>query len=39
MKKTITLAEEVEPRKIQRVDVAPADGFTLVVDGRSSGRP
>jgi hypothetical protein len=33
MKKTITLAEEVEPRKIQRADVPPADGFTLVVDG------
>jgi hypothetical protein len=37
--KTITLAEEVEPRKIQRADVAPADGLTPVVDGGSSGRP
>jgi hypothetical protein len=33
MKKTITLADELEPRKVQRADVAPADGFTLVVDG------
>jgi hypothetical protein len=33
MKKTITLADKLEPRKVQRADVAPADGFTLVVDG------
>ena len=33
MKKTITLADELQPRKIQRADVPPADGFTLVVDG------
>lgn len=33
MKKTITLAEEVQPRNVQRADVAPADGFSLVVDG------
>ena len=32
MKKPITLHEE-QPRKIPRADVAPADGFTLVVDG------
>ena len=33
MKRTITLADEIQPRNIQRADVAPADGFTLVVDG------
>ena len=33
MKKTITLVDEPQPRKVQRADVAPADGFTLVVDG------
>jgi hypothetical protein len=33
MKKTIALTDELEPRKVQRADVAPADGFTLVVDG------
>ena len=33
MKKTITLTDEFEPRKVQRADVSPADGFTLVVDG------
>ena len=32
MKKPITLHEE-QPRVIQRADIAPADGFTLVVDG------
>ncbi len=32
MKKPIILHEE-QPRNIQRADVAPADGFTLVVDG------
>jgi hypothetical protein len=32
MKKPITLHEE-QPRKPSRADVAPADGFTLVVDG------
>lgn len=32
MKKPLTLPDE-EPRKIQRADVAPAEGFTLVVDG------
>ncbi|NGX97934.1 MAG: hypothetical protein G4V63_22810 [Candidatus Afipia apatlaquensis] len=32
MKKPLTLPEE-EPRKIQRADIAPAEGFTLVVDG------
>lgn len=33
MKKTITLTDEIQPRSVQRADVAPADGFTLVVDG------
>jgi hypothetical protein len=33
MKKTITPAGEIQPRNIQRADVAPADGFSLVVDG------
>ncbi len=33
MKKTITLADELQTRNVQRADVAPADGFTLVVDG------
>jgi hypothetical protein len=33
MKKPITLAEEPQPRNIQRADVAPASGFSLVVDG------
>ena len=31
MKKPLTLPEE-EPRKIQRADIAPSEGFTLVVD-------
>jgi len=34
MKKTITLADELQAKNIQRADVAPADGFTLVVDGQ-----
>jgi hypothetical protein len=33
MKKPIALADEIQPRNIQRADVAPADGFSLVVDG------
>ena len=33
MKKPITLVEEIQPRNIQRADVAPANGFSLVVDG------
>ncbi|MDA9534094.1 MULTISPECIES: hypothetical protein [unclassified Bradyrhizobium] len=33
MKKTITQTGEIEPRNIQRADVAPTDGFSLVVDG------
>lgn len=34
MKKTATLADETRPRNIQRADVAPAEGYSLVVDGR-----
>jgi hypothetical protein len=33
MKKTIAQAVESQPKSIQRADVPPADGFTLVVDG------
>jgi hypothetical protein len=32
MKKPITLHDE-QPRKIVRADIAPADGYTLIVDG------
>ncbi|WP_456621670.1 MULTISPECIES: hypothetical protein [unclassified Bradyrhizobium] len=38
MKKPITQVDESEPRTIQRADVAPADGFTLVVDGHFKTR-
>jgi hypothetical protein len=38
MKKTITPADEIQPRNIQRADVAPADGFSLVVDGHFKTR-
>jgi hypothetical protein len=34
VKKTITPVDETEPRIVQRADVAPADGFSLVVDGQ-----
>lgn len=37
MKKPITLQEE-QPRTIQRADIAPADGFTLVVDSHFKTR-
>lgn len=37
MKKPITLADE-QPRTIQRADVPPQDGFTLVVDGHFKTR-
>ncbi|QIO98694.2 MULTISPECIES: hypothetical protein [Bradyrhizobium] len=30
--------EEIEPRTIQRADVAPADGFSLIVDGHFKTR-
>lgn len=33
MKKTITLVDEAQPRNVQRADMAPTDGFSLVVDG------
>lgn len=33
MKKPTTLVDEIQPRNIQRADVAPANGFSLVVDG------
>ena len=33
MKKPITLADESQPRNIQRADLPPADGVSLVVDG------
>jgi hypothetical protein len=32
MKKPLTLPDD-EPRKIQRADIPPSVGFTLVVDG------
>ena len=32
-KPTITLAEEIEPKKIQRADIPPMEGFAIVVDG------
>lgn len=33
MKKPIMTVDEVEPRIVQRADVAPTEGFSLVVDG------
>jgi hypothetical protein len=33
MKAPITLVEETKPKKPQRADLVPEDGFTLVVDG------
>jgi hypothetical protein len=34
MKKTkLDLPEEQQPRNIQRADIAPADGFAMIVDG------
>ena len=41
MRKTITLADEAQPRNVQRADVEPVqrsdleptDGFSLVIDG------
>jgi hypothetical protein len=38
MKKPIAQTDEIEPRNIQRADVAPADGFSLVVDGQFKTR-
>ena len=34
MKKTTTPTDENEPRIVQRADVAPTAGFSLVVDGQ-----
>lgn len=33
MKTKVTLPDEAQPRNIQRADVVPVDGFSLVVDG------
>jgi hypothetical protein len=33
MEAKVTLSDEARPRNIQRADVAPVDGFSLVVDG------
>jgi hypothetical protein len=38
MKKIMTLVDEAQPRNIHRADVAPADGFSLVVDGHFKTR-
>jgi len=34
MKKPKLVIEEPQPRNIQRADIAPADGYAMVVDGR-----
>ena len=34
MKKPTQRVEEAQPRSIQRADIAPTDGFAMVVDGR-----
>jgi hypothetical protein len=33
IKKPTLQVQEQQPRNIQRADIAPADGFALVVDG------
>ena len=38
MKKPIAQLDDIEPRTIQRADIAPADGFSLVVDGHFKTR-
>jgi hypothetical protein len=38
MKKPIAPVDDIEPRTIQRADVLPADGFSLVVDGHFKTR-
>ncbi|AWL99541.1 hypothetical protein [Bradyrhizobium amphicarpaeae] len=38
MKRPTMQAEEIEPRTVQRADVAPADGFALIVDGHFKTR-
>ena len=32
-KPKLDLAEEQQPRNIQRADIAPTDGFAMIVDG------
>ena len=34
MKKPTQRIEEPQPRNIQRADIAPANGYAMVVDGR-----
>lgn len=34
MKKPTQRIEEPQPRNIQRADIAPADGYAMIVDGR-----
>jgi len=38
MRKTPAPADESEPRFVQRADVAPTNGFSLVVDGHFKAR-
>ncbi len=38
MKKTITLAEEVQPKIAERADLLPVEGFSLIVDGHFKTR-
>ncbi|TFV73555.1 hypothetical protein E4K64_20150 [Bradyrhizobium frederickii] len=38
MKKPTMQVEEIEPRTIQRADIAPTDGFSLIVDGHFKTR-
>jgi hypothetical protein len=33
MKKPVLHVDEQQPRNIQRADIAPADGYAMVVDG------
>jgi hypothetical protein len=33
MKKKVSVAEEAQPRNVQRADIAPTAGYSLVVDG------
>ena len=38
MKKPLLRIEEQQPRNIQRADIAPVDGYTIVVDGHFKTR-
>ena len=38
MKKTKRQVEDSQPRNIQRADIAPSDGYALVVDGHFKTR-